>query len=118
MQRVFEELSSLGIRLIIDDFGTGFSNLARLKQLSFAAIKIDRGFIRDLPDSPQDRAIFRAAQAIAREMNLKTVAEGIENAEQDQFARALGADFLQGFRFGHPVPPEKLECYAGSRQER
>jgi len=118
VQRVFEELSSLGIRLIIDDFGTGFSNLARLKQLSFAAIKIDRGFIRDLPDSPQDRAIFRAAQAIAREMNLKTVAEGIENAEQDQFARALGADFLQGFRFGHPVPPEKLECYAGSRQER
>jgi EAL domain-containing protein (putative c-di-GMP-specific phosphodiesterase class I) len=109
--QVFDELSSVGVRLIIDDFGTGFSNLARLKQLPFAGIKIDREFIRDLPNSPQDSAIFRATHAIALELNLKTVAEGIENAEQEEFVRQLGVDFVQGYRFGHPVPADKLTRY-------
>ena len=109
--QVFEELAGIGVSLVIDDFGTGFSNLARLKELPFVAIKIDRAFIRDLPNSPQDSAIFRAMHAISKELNLKTVAEGIETAEQEEFARRFGVDFLQGFRFGHPVPADKLGRY-------
>jgi diguanylate cyclase len=111
--QVFDELSGMGVRLVIDDFGTGFSNLARLKQLPFTAIKIDREFIRDLPNSPQDSAIFRATHAIAKELRLKTVAEGIENAEQDEFVRKLGVDYVQGYRFGYPVPVEELRRYTG-----
>jgi EAL domain-containing protein (putative c-di-GMP-specific phosphodiesterase class I) len=109
--QVFEELTSVGVRLIVDDFGTGFSNLARLKELPFVAIKIDREFIRDLPNSPQDSAIFRAMHAIAKELNLKIVAEGIENADQEEFVCRFGVDYLQGFRFGHPVPVNKLRRY-------
>jgi len=112
--QVFEELSSVGVKLIIDDFGTGFSNLARLKQLPFAGIKIDREFIRDLPNSPQDCAIFRATHAIATELNLKTVAEGIENAEQEEFVRQFDVDYVQGFRFGRPEPADKLTRYTKS----
>lgn len=109
--QVFEELATIGVRLIIDDFGTGFSNLARLKELPFVAIKIDRDFIRDLPNSPQDRAIFRAMHAIAKELKLKTVAEGIENALQEEFVARFGVDYFQGYRFGHPMPANKLKRY-------
>ncbi len=112
--QVFEELATIGVRLVIDDFGTGFSNLARLKELPFVAIKIDRDFIRDLPNSPQDRAIFRAMHAMAKELNLKTVAEGIENALQEEFVAGFGVDYFQGYRFGHPMPANKLKRYTKS----
>ncbi|TDJ61603.1 MAG: EAL domain-containing protein [Proteobacteria bacterium] len=108
---VFEELANIDVRLLIDDFGTGFSNLARLKQLPFAGIKIDREFIRDLGDSPKDRAIFRATCAIAKELNLNTIAEGVENAEQSEFVRQMGVDYVQGYRFGYPLPADKLGRY-------
>lgn len=111
VRQIFDELSAIGVRLIVDDFGTGFSNLARLKQLPFAAVKIDREFIRDLPDSQPDRAIFRATQAIAKELGLQIVAEGVENQAQDEFVCTYGADYLQGFMFGRPVPAEKLSRY-------
>ncbi|MFT5414691.1 MAG: EAL domain-containing protein (putative c-di-GMP-specific phosphodiesterase class I), partial [Gammaproteobacteria bacterium] len=108
---VFDELTSIGVRLVIDDFGTGFSNLARLKELPFAAIKIDQEFIRDLPNSPQDCAIFRATLAIAKELNLKIVAEGIENAAQEKFIRRLSVDYLQGYKYGRPMPENKFKRY-------
>jgi diguanylate cyclase (GGDEF)-like protein/PAS domain S-box-containing protein len=104
--QVFDELAGIGVRLVIDDFGTGFSNLARLKELPFAVIKIDQTFIRDLATSPQDRAIFRATYALARELNLKVVAEGVETVEQEEFVRQMSVDFMQGYRFGRALPSE------------
>ncbi|MDA0822626.1 MAG: GGDEF domain-containing protein [Proteobacteria bacterium] len=109
--QVFDELASIGVRLVIDDFGTGFSNLSRLKELPFAAIKIDQEFIHDLPNSPQDCAIFRATVAIAKELNLKIVAEGIENAGQEDFVRRLSVDYLQGYRYGRPMSDVKFKKY-------
>jgi diguanylate cyclase (GGDEF)-like protein/PAS domain S-box-containing protein len=109
--QVFDELASIGVRLVIDDFGTGFSNLSRLKELPFAAIKIDQEFIHDLPNSPQDCAIFRATVAIAKELNLKIVAEGIENAGQEDFIRRLPVDYLQGYRYGRPMSDVKFKKY-------
>ncbi|MFT4560491.1 MAG: diguanylate cyclase (GGDEF)-like protein/PAS domain S-box-containing protein [Gammaproteobacteria bacterium] len=109
--RVFDELTSIGVRLVIDDFGTGFSNLSRLKELPFAALKIDQEFIRDLPNSPQDCAIFRATLAIAKELNLKIVAEGVENAGQEDFVRRLSVDYMQGYKYGHPMPAAKFKKY-------
>lgn len=102
--QVLDELAGIGVRLVIDDFGTGFSNLARLKELPFAAIKIDQTFIRDLATSPQDRAIFRATYALAKELNLKVVAEGVESVEQEEFVRQMSVDFMQGYRFGRALP--------------
>lgn len=109
--QTLKELSDLGIRLLIDDFGTGFSNLARLKALPICGIKVDRDFIRDLPDSLEDSAIFRAAHAIATAMGLMIIVEGIENEAQDAFVRQFPVDYLQGFRFGRPLPVKKLKRY-------
>ena len=103
--QVFDELEGIGVRLVIDDFGTGFSNLARLKELPFAAIKIDQTFIRDLATSPQDRVIFRA-YALAKELNLKVVAEGVGTIEQEKFVREMPVDFMQGYRFGRALAGE------------
>ncbi|MGR9090028.1 MAG: sensor domain-containing protein [Gammaproteobacteria bacterium] len=109
--QTLKELSDIGIRLLIDDFGTGFSNLARLKALPICGIKIDRDFVRDLPDSPEDSAIFRAAHAIATAMGLMIIVEGIENKAQDEFVRQFPVDYLQGYRFGRPLPVKKLSRY-------
>ena len=109
--QTLKELSDIGVRLLIDDFGTGFSNLARLKTLPICGIKIDRDFVADLPDSPQDSAIFRAAHAIATAMGLMIIVEGIENAAQDAFVREFPIDYLQGYHFGLPLPVKKLGRY-------
>jgi EAL domain-containing protein (putative c-di-GMP-specific phosphodiesterase class I) len=108
---VFEELANIGVRLVIDDFGRGFSNLARLRGFPFVAIKIDCNFIRNLPNSPKDPAIFRAMHVIAKELDLKTVAEGIETAKQEEFVSRFGVDYFQEYRFGHPMPVDKLKRY-------
>ena len=109
--QTLKELSDIGIRLLIDDFGTGFSNLARLKALPICGIKVDRDFVADLPDSSQDSAIFRAAHAIATAMGLMIIVEGIENEAQDAFVRQFPVDYLQGYRFGRPLPVKKLSRY-------
>ncbi len=109
--QTLKELSDIGIRLLIDDFGTGFSNLARLKALPICGIKIDRDFVTGLPDSPQDSAIFRAAHAIAAAMGLMIIVEGIETEAQDAFVREFSIDYLQGYRFGLPLPLKKLGRY-------
>lgn len=111
VRQVFDELSALGVRLLIDDFGTGFSNLARLKQLPFYGIKIDREFVRELPDSPADEAIFRATYAIAKAMNLAIVVEGIETAEQAAFMQTFSIECLQGYRFGQALSSAALKEY-------
>jgi len=109
--QTLKELSDIGIRLLIDDFGTGFSNLARLKALPICGIKIDRDFVADLPGCSRDSAIFRAAHAIATAMGLMIIVEGIENEAQDAFVRQFPVDYLQGYRFGLPLPVKKLGRY-------
>lgn len=109
--QTLKELSDIGIRLLVDDFGTGFSNLARLKALPICGIKIDRDFVADLPDSSQDSAIFRAAHAIATALGLMIIVEGIESEAQDAFVRQFAVDYLQGYRFGLPLPAKKLGRY-------
>ncbi len=98
-------LKDMGIRLWIDDFGTGYSNLAQLKRMEFDALKIDKGFIRDLPDSDIDESLIRTIITLAAEFNLKVVAEGIETERQAACLEALGVDFQQGFLFGKPREP-------------
>jgi diguanylate cyclase (GGDEF)-like protein/PAS domain S-box-containing protein len=98
------ELAGLGIRFSIDDFGTGYSSLAYLKNLPIYEIKIDRSFVRDLPADHDDLAIVKAILAVAHQLGLRVVAEGVETAEQAEFLTANGCRCLQGFLYARPTP--------------
>ena len=105
---LLERLRTLGVRLAIDDFGTGYSSLQRLKHMKVHKLKVDQGFIAGLPDDPEDSAIIRSMIALAHNLGLQVVAEGVENAEQTAFLLRNGCDLVQGYGFGRPVPAEEV----------
>ena len=100
----FNQLKLLGVRIAIDDFGTGYSSLSHLKRLPLDQIKIDRSFIRDLPDDEDDAAIASAIYAMATQLGFTVVAEGIETEAQERFLQAMGCQEAQGYLYGYPVP--------------
>ena len=95
------------VRIAIDDFGTGYSSLAYLKRFPIATLKIDRAFIKDLPDSVKDAAICNVVLSLASHLNLTTVAEGVEKEEQLQFLAENGCGLIQGYLTGKPMLPEQ-----------
>ncbi|MFZ6722892.1 EAL domain-containing protein [Undibacterium sp. Ji49W] len=103
-----QELKDLGSKLSLDDFGTGYSSLAYLKRFPFDFIKIDRAFITDVCNSPEDAAIAKAIIAMAHSLGLRVVAEGVETMEQLQFLLDHHCDELQGYYFSPPVPAKKF----------
>ena len=102
------ELKELGVGLVIDDFGTGYSSLSYLKRFPVDKIKIDRAFVSDLPGNKDDAAIVRAILAMAKQLNLKVVAEGIETEEQLSFLQQRSCCIGQGYLFSKPVPADEL----------
>jgi diguanylate cyclase (GGDEF)-like protein len=98
------ELVKEGIRFSIDDFGTGYSSLAYLKKLPLHEIKIDRTFIQDIPHDPSGTAIVDSIIAMAKPLNLKLVAEGVETREQAQYLIHHHCQILQGFLYSKPIP--------------
>ncbi|QLF94202.1 EAL domain-containing protein [Pseudomonas sp. ABC1] len=100
-------LKRLGVTIAMDDFGTGFSSLLRLRRLAFDRLKIDRSFVRSLP-AASDQAIVQAALAIAASLELEVVAEGVETAEQLEYLRRCGCTYGQGFWFARPMPLQAL----------
>lgn len=96
------------VRIAIDDFGTGYSSLAYLKRFPIATLKIDRAFIKDLPDSIKDAAICNVVLSLAGHLNLTTVAEGVENEEQLAFLANNGCKLIQGYLTGRPLLPEDV----------
>ncbi len=103
---IMRQLRSLGIRLSVDDFGTGHSNLEYLRRYPVDAIKIDRGFIRDFPQG-DDGSLAAAAIALANRLGLEVVAEGIETQDQLAFVRDAGCDIYQGYLLGRPIPADQ-----------
>ena len=101
---MLHELDQLGVRLAIDDFGSGYSNLGYLKKLPVSTLKIDRTFVRDLPDDNEDAAITRAIIALGHSLNLSVLAEGVENQAQKDFLVRLGCDMMQGYMLARPLP--------------
>ena len=108
--RILNALRASGVRLMIDDFGTGYSSLASLKRFPVDGLKIDRAFVRNLPEDRRDAAITRAIIALAQELDLELVAEGVETPEQKEFLTRLGCGLIQGYLTGAPQPPERLRA--------
>ena len=102
------DLNKIGIRLELDDFGTGYSSLQYLKRLPLEQLKIDRSFIRDLDTDKDDRSIVSTIIAMARNLNVEVIAEGVETESQKQFLIERGCSRFQGYLFGKPVPAEQF----------
>ena len=102
--RRMAELKRLGVRLSLDDFGTGYSSLTYLKKLPFDEVKIDGGFVADIENGENDRALVKTILAMARNLGLTAVAEHVENIRQQAFLRAFGCDYFQGYLYGKAVP--------------
>lgn len=106
------------IGLSIDDFGTGHSSLAQLRDIPFTELKVDRGFVHDACRDASLRAIFEASLGMARQLGLRTVAEGVENQEDWDFLRAGGCDLAQGNFIAKPMPGWELEAWIGEWGKR
>ncbi|MHA6195199.1 putative bifunctional diguanylate cyclase/phosphodiesterase [Pseudomonas wadenswilerensis] len=113
---VLAQLQALGVATAVDDFGTGYSSLAYLKALPINHLKIDRAFIKDLPQGDNDVAITRAIIDLGHALGYRITAEGIETHAQHQFLRNAGCDHGQGYLIGRPMPAERFEHWlAGER---
>lgn len=111
MEQNIEKLGVLrqaGIGIDIDDFGTGYSSLSYIASLPIDALKIDRSFITNMTTQPQSLTIVTSIISLAHSLNLKVVAEGVENEEQAKYLRLLNCDEMQGFLFSKPLPAEKI----------
>jgi EAL domain-containing protein (putative c-di-GMP-specific phosphodiesterase class I) len=106
--RQLNAIKEMGVRLAIDDFGTGYSSLAQIKRFPIDTIKVDRSFIREIPNDAEDKAIAEAIIAMGRSLSLTVVAEGVETEEQQAFLRAHACHEMQGYYFSKPVAAEQF----------
>ncbi len=113
-QSVLRSLQCMGVKLAIDDFGTGYSSLAYLKQFPVGKLKIDRSFVRNIPGNSDDAAIASAIIGMARSLNLRVIAEGVENEAQLLFLSTHGCDEVQGYYYSQPLMPDKVLEKLGS----
>jgi len=114
-----ERLRALGVRLVLDDFGKGYSSFGYLSRAHFSKIKIDQSFVRGAAEGAQDCvAIVHAILALSRGLGVETTAEGVETAEQADVMRQLGCTQLQGFHFGRPMPASEFVGQSAERARR
>ena len=106
--RILAAIKKMGVRLAIDDFGVGYSSLTHLKRFPIDTLKVDRSFIRDLPQDLEDKAICEAIIAMGKSLNLTVVAEGVETLEQQTFLQDHNCDEMQGFLFSKPIPSDQF----------
>lgn len=106
-----QAIRALGVGLAIDDFGTGYSSLSYLKRFPLSKLKIDREFIKDLPDDNEDCAMVSAIISMASNLHLEVVAEGVETTAQRAYLSALNCDYIQGFLYSKPLPVSEFDEY-------
>ena len=108
MIALLTKIKEMGVRLAIDDFGTGYSSLAQIKNFPIDTFKVDRSFIRNLPQDSEDKAITEAIIAMGKTLSLTVVAEGVETMEQENYLREQVCDEMQGFYFSKPVSADEF----------
>jgi EAL domain-containing protein (putative c-di-GMP-specific phosphodiesterase class I) len=104
-----QQLRDKGVHFSIDDFGTGYSSLSYLKRFPIDTLKIDRSFVNDAVSNRDDQEIIKTIIAMAKSLNLETVAEGVETLEQQKFLSKQGCHMMQGYYFGRPMPAKHFE---------
>jgi len=112
--RMAQRLKALGVSLSLDDFGTGYSSLNHLKRFPIDTIKIDRSFVRDIPNEADNAAIASAVIAMARSLNVTVIAEGVEAKEQRNFLDARQCHQIQGYYVSRPLPANEFERFLGA----
>jgi diguanylate cyclase (GGDEF)-like protein len=111
VNRTLTAIRRMGVKLLVDDFGSGYSSLAQLQRLDFDVLKVDRAFTADLDgsDQGQGQAFFTAIVTMAHALGMRVVAEGVENARQAEILKALGCDEIQGYYVSRPLPPAGVQ---------
>ena len=110
LQRL-NKLTDIGVKLTLDDFGTGYSSLGCLKRFKVNGLKIDRSFIRDIPEVSGDLALIEAIIAMSNSLGLSVIAEGVEKPEQLELLRKRGCHLIQGFHFSEPLSVDEMTNY-------
>ena len=108
---LLKSLMELGVTLALDDFGTGFSSLTYLRRLPFSRIKIDQSFVRDMLTQPDCAAIVKSVIALAKDLHIEVVAEGVESSEQLEFLQRNRCDEVQGYLFGRPMTFDRAKVF-------
>jgi diguanylate cyclase (GGDEF)-like protein len=111
---ILNSLLQLGVKVVLDDFGTGFSSLTYLRKLPFSRIKIDQSFIRDMLTQPDCAAIVKSVIALAQDLRIGVVAEGVETTEQLEYLRQTSCDEVQGYLIGRPVTADRIPALLGA----
>ena len=107
-RKILKELKSLGCKIALDDFGTGYSSLSYLHYFPIDTLKIDKSFISKMFDSTHSFELVKAIVSMSKALEIKTVAEGVENAKEAKALSEMGCDYLQGFHFAKPLPKEQV----------
>ncbi|AOW77903.1 hypothetical protein A3Q34_14250 [Colwellia sp. PAMC 20917] len=115
-QEIFAQLKKLGVKLSIDDFGTGMSSLSYIKHLDVDFIKIDRSFIIDVVTDKRDEAVISSLLVLCKKLNKLTIAEGVETREQANKLASLGCDLAQGYLYSKPLPVEEMTKLLSDRR--
>ncbi|MFX1739118.1 cyclic di-GMP phosphodiesterase [Paraburkholderia sp. A1RI_3L] len=111
-----QQFRQLGAQVHLDDFGTGYSSLSQLGRIPLDVIKLDRSFVHAIHEKPKSQALVRSMVAVAQELNLKVVAEGIETVAEERFMQDLGVDYVQGYLYAHAMPAADFEAWLRERQ--
>lgn len=112
---LMNQFRELGAEVHLDDFGTGYSSLSQLARVPIDAIKLDQSFVRNVNEQPIAQSLVRAIVAVAKALNLRVIAEGIETEQEEQFLLDNGVDERQGYYYAKPMPADKLEHWLAQR---
>jgi diguanylate cyclase (GGDEF)-like protein/PAS domain S-box-containing protein len=115
-QAILDRLLAVGIQVAIDDFGTGYSSLSTLKHFPVTRLKVDKAFVQDIAENPDDAAIVLAIIRMAQSLNLGVIAEGVETAAQLEFLKHNGCDEAQGYLFSRPIAADELVQWLAGRE--